>query len=508
VHLLFPDGKVFSILRFFSEEKMISGTGWLAVFGLGTWLLLAIPSHSQQGSTSLPRWDLMMIEEAHIWNPFTWFYNGARYDTTGYLATNWNKRKVAIQAILEAHPESQWADDAALCLACIQTAEGNLQGAIRALEEVMERYPEGHTVVEFCAPYKGYILDENWLFLVWEAVQYHTDGEIQRSTPFDQNGEFDPMERAILRYFAHLEEYPRLTVDTAQMALASLLYREDRDKADAELQAMLTRHSDLASLIEADRRAAADPDGHIVAVDIFTHRYRLYRIPCYGLRSLWQSYEARGDMDKALPTGLELVEKCSSNGWYWRENQRVGDLAARMERWEIAAEQYRLALQGLRKLVADRIAMKEMLYEADRLTGKVPTLEMELRSAPWKNLSMQMEQAAEEAEEKGRTATTVMIEGKSAVADQFVLAQNVPNPFNVSTVIDFALPEPASVSLKIFDLLGQEVAVLTIGFRDAGSFRVIWDGRDVEGRPAASGIYVYRLTADERVAVRRMLLVR
>ena len=90
----------------------------------------------------------------------------------------------------------------------------------------------------------------------------------------------------------------------------------------------------------------------------------------------------------------------------------------------------------------------------------------------------------------------------------FALAQNAPNPFNSSTVIGFAVAEPGAVVLEVYNAAGQQVAELVRGFREAGEYRVHWDGRDGDGRPLASGVYVYRLRSGNRTTTRRMLLLK
>ena len=88
------------------------------------------------------------------------------------------------------------------------------------------------------------------------------------------------------------------------------------------------------------------------------------------------------------------------------------------------------------------------------------------------------------------------------------LAQNWPNPFNAATRIRFDLPVGGEVHLVVYTLSGQRVRTLVRGERDAGTHTVVWDGRDEEGRGAASGIYFYRIEAGDFVSVRRMMLLR
>ena len=96
-------------------------------------------------------------------------------------------------------------------------------------------------------------------------------------------------------------------------------------------------------------------------------------------------------------------------------------------------------------------------------------------------------------------------------ADQpaaFVLTQNVPNPFNSTTALRFALPQAADIELAIYNLTGQKVARLARGWHAAGHYTVHWDGRNDAGVRLATGAYIYRLRAGEQVQVRKLLLLR
>jgi hypothetical protein len=88
------------------------------------------------------------------------------------------------------------------------------------------------------------------------------------------------------------------------------------------------------------------------------------------------------------------------------------------------------------------------------------------------------------------------------------LGQNFPNPFNPSTTISYSLAREADVALTIYSLRGKEMRTLVRGRMQAGLHTIHWDGRDREGRPAGSGIYLYRLTAGDDVLTRKMLLVK
>jgi pimeloyl-ACP methyl ester carboxylesterase len=97
---------------------------------------------------------------------------------------------------------------------------------------------------------------------------------------------------------------------------------------------------------------------------------------------------------------------------------------------------------------------------------------------------------------------------EAPVAQDVVLHQNVPNPFNPSTTIRFALPDDRHVRLSVYDVTGRRIATLVDGLMTSGEKRIEWNGRDDAGSEASSGVYFYRLVAGERVSVRKMVLIR
>jgi hypothetical protein len=87
------------------------------------------------------------------------------------------------------------------------------------------------------------------------------------------------------------------------------------------------------------------------------------------------------------------------------------------------------------------------------------------------------------------------------IPGKFGLEQNYPNPFNPSTVIKFSLPESERVTLKVFNILGNEIAVLINSIMNAGSFEYKYDASSL-----ASGIYFYELRTSKFRSVRKMIL--
>lgn len=95
------------------------------------------------------------------------------------------------------------------------------------------------------------------------------------------------------------------------------------------------------------------------------------------------------------------------------------------------------------------------------------------------------------------------VESDETVAEDYQLKQNYPNPFNPSTIIEFSLKEQAKVTLSVFNMLGQEVAVLVNGQIPAGNHKVRFNANNL-----STGIYIYQLKAGDFVDMKKMQLLK
>ncbi|MEK9138444.1 MAG: T9SS type A sorting domain-containing protein [Bacteroidota bacterium] len=96
-----------------------------------------------------------------------------------------------------------------------------------------------------------------------------------------------------------------------------------------------------------------------------------------------------------------------------------------------------------------------------------------------------------------------VLEQRHHSPDHFVLRRNYPNPFNPSTIIKYEIPSTSYTTLKVFDVLGREVATLVDGVEEPGYKSVQWDASGV-----ASGVYFYRLSAAEFVQTKKLLILK
>ena len=115
---------------------------------------------------------------------------------------------------------------------------------------------------------------------------------------------------------------------------------------------------------------------------------------------------------------------------------------------------------------------------------------------------------------RGRMQRIEQTSSVRVIPQVYALYANYPNPFNPSTMIPLSIParsldeRSGRSQLSVYNALGQVVRTWDLSTWDPGFHTLMWDGRDEEGRPVASGVYLIRLRADHFVQVRKALLVR
>ena len=93
-------------------------------------------------------------------------------------------------------------------------------------------------------------------------------------------------------------------------------------------------------------------------------------------------------------------------------------------------------------------------------------------------------------------------------SDNYCLYQNYPNPFNPITTIKYETPKISDVTIKVFNILGQEIKTFTYKDQLPGSYEIIWDGINNYGTLVSSGIYLYHFQASEFIQVKKMVFLR
>lgn len=97
---------------------------------------------------------------------------------------------------------------------------------------------------------------------------------------------------------------------------------------------------------------------------------------------------------------------------------------------------------------------------------------------------------------------------RPAILPSGMLAGNFPNPFNAETMIEYVLPSRSPVTMIVYDLLGRKVATLVAAVQSPGRHLVPWNGAEADGRPCATGIYLYTIRVEGYSETRKMLLMK
>jgi len=170
------------------------------------------------------------------------------------------------------------------------------------------------------------------------------------------------------------------------------------------------------------------------------------------------------------------------------------------------------------RMAAGTGPIAELVFEVTDPTLKAFTIDTYTTDRPRHQLMWVYSEVDENGKRSVRAAypeftpMTIAVEAAgnnpSIVPDRYSLNQNYPNPFNPSTEVSFALKADGNVKLMVFNVLGQQVRTLVDEYMPAGNHTVTWDGHAEDGSTAASGIYFYRIQANDFVDTKKMTLLK
>jgi len=150
-----------------------------------------------------------------------------------------------------------------------------------------------------------------------------------------------------------------------------------------------------------------------------------------------------------------------------------------------------------------KIDMKNVLYKANfRLASEIRVVDA------GDKLIFDWENAATSEDEFTFIPTNVGEKFEFDLPKSFALFQNYPNPFNPTTTIKFSIDESSQVSLKIYNIMGQEIAQPFNRKANPGNYSAVWDGRNYNGNYVSSGLYFAKLFYQGKSKIIKMLLIR
>ena len=199
-----------------------------------------------------------------------------------------------------------------------------------------------------------------------------------------------------------------------------------------------------------------------------------------------------GGSEQRLPGNTTLI--CSDTQGHLFEVTYGGASESPAIVWEYINP---VTSDGIKTVIGDQYPMYNSVFRAIRYTATHPALVGKLLSAS-STITGRVPSYLTPA-----TLPTQLGREATEVAADFALEQNYPNPFNPATVIRYRVPLAGHVDMRVYDVIGREVAVLVNDDRQPGVFVVTWHAEGVPG-----GMYFCRLVAGGRTATRKMVLVR
>ena len=186
------------------------------------------------------------------------------------------------------------------------------------------------------------------------------------------------------------------------------------------------------------------------------------------------------------------------------EFQNVVDPAENMVINTALGQGYYLRVNDLlRTLMYDRFAQKYIEDGVNKFMADMPFVITNSHDIALEKLIL-----VDINQKKVMNVEVNLIYSTTTLPYDYILWQNFPNPFNPSTAVRFQVPKTSDVTVKIYDMLGQEVRTLFAGEVLRGTYTVDWDGMNNAGVQMSSGTYVYRMIAGEFVQSKKMLLLK
>ncbi len=335
--------------------------------------------YAGQNAPATKRWDLMMIDEAPIWKNLLVNYPYAERQK------HWLGRKEALKQIVSRFPNSQWADDAELILACGKfefegkagiddlksNAEayskgyfGDAEAAIEALRSIIKKYANEKTIVKpVWSAGGGCEFDDVWLYNQGSLFSLNPDGSVKTSKPFDRTGAIPQQDKEVLTYFEHLDKYPNYTADVARIFISEIYGHQKKCKeASEELEKVIANVEQFTETLQADRIVAMDVNGFFIR--------RISRPQYVAHISLMGYYEKLGSDEKAIAT-TDSFAAIVNQGTNYGMMKLIGEFYERHGLQSKAKSQYQLALNRINEYIAaDRERSKYLEYIKEPTTDE------------------------------------------------------------------------------------------------------------------------------------------
>jgi peroxiredoxin len=221
---------------------------------------------------------------------------------------------------------------------------------------------------------------------------------------------------------------------------------------------------------------------------VYIYFYGAYCVPCYSNGEITETniYGQFKDNPNFVALGLDTWNESKLANRRFRSRTNIS-YSLLLNAQETLIDYYNDELSYNRSVVisgSGQLAYKGTIF-SDSTTEKVTTV-----------INDELSKVSTSAEQTENIPQTISLQ------------QNYPNPFNPSTVITYTLNEATQVSLKVFNMLGSEVATVVKERQSAGEKSVTWNAMESSGSVLPSGLYIYQLKAGGDVITKKMTLIK
>jgi hypothetical protein len=320
-------------------------------------ILTLMKTEGQDSNNKIDRWDLKMIGEEPIWRNLLKHYHN------GEPNKSWYERKSALNDIIINYPESQWADDASLLMGGGKASfEHDINGAIKDLMKIIDRYPNSSTILTTWEPGFGFELNNTWLMWAPGLVSENAEGK-RISHPFDSDNNLSILELEVLEYFNYLEQVPNLTKDIAMFAIIQMtLAQKNTTRAIELLEDFISKNQNLSKIKEKDYKAGHNIYGYLISNESPNEIHPLWRVQYPAHLLLEYLYQEIDNAEKATDLAQKTITECGTDEWLWFLKYNSAEILEKNNNLDVATQQYSIIENNINEKVKNETVRLDELY--------------------------------------------------------------------------------------------------------------------------------------------------
>lgn len=349
--------------------------------------------------------------------------------------------------------------------------------------------------IRFLDDYTGFIVGDNGLILKTDSRWKSWDVISVAHNYFNKDVSFSNELNGIV------VGYKYLTLPETPLSYAAILVTHDGGLTWSDKSPMLTGKFNSVITFDKDNAIAVGSAGLVAFTNDRGENWFIRRITNYNLNSVRVC--PKSSLKFIVGDNGKLFVSKDEDRYRWTDFSisRFYDITSICQKADNT-----FVLAGVKKSsLSNNIIDRSVILESKEVNGTWHEV-FSNTAGPLNAINFCRSNSAIAVGDKGAIAVYHRELGQDTnlvVPPEKIETQNFPNPFNPTTVIRFKLPEQTNVGLKIYDVLGNEVATLVNESKPAGSYEVEWNASELP-----SGVYIYQLVAGTNLQMKKMLLLK